>query len=59
VARERITLAQIRRFCAARLAPHKIPRAVLLLERMPVTARGKIDRARVEQMVHESIADGG
>jgi long-chain acyl-CoA synthetase len=59
VARERISLVEIRRFCAARLAPHKIPRAVLLLDRMPVTARGKIDRARVEQMVHDSIANGG
>jgi long-chain acyl-CoA synthetase len=59
VTRERISVAEIRRFCAARLAPHKIPRAVLLLERMPVTARGKIDRARVEQMVHDSLADDG
>jgi long-chain acyl-CoA synthetase len=59
VARERITVEEIRRFCAARLAPHKVPRAVLLLERLPVNARGKIDRARVEQMVHDSIAGGG
>jgi acyl-CoA synthetase (AMP-forming)/AMP-acid ligase II len=59
VARERITLVEIRRFCAARLSPHKIPRTVLLLERMPVTARGKVDRARVEQMIRDSIAEGG
>ena len=58
VARHRITLVEIRRFCAARLAPHKIPRAVLVLERMPTTARGKIDRLRVEQMVRDSIAEG-
>jgi len=26
---------------------------------MPVTSRGKIDRARVEQMVHDSLTDDG
>ena len=34
----------VRRFCAERLAPHKIPRVVLFLESIPLTARGKTDR---------------
>ena len=34
----------VRRFCAARLAPHKIPRSVVFLDAIPLTARGKTDR---------------
>ena len=43
--------AAVRRFCAARLAPHKIPRAVVPLERIPVTARGKTDRRQLRAAV--------
>ena len=35
------------RWCAARLSPHKRPRAVHLLEQLPRTGRGKLDRARL------------
>ena len=40
---------EVRQFCAARLAPHKIPRVVITLDAIPLTARGKTDRAAIEQ----------
>ena len=49
------TLA-VRRFCSARLAPFKIPRAVLFLEAMPLTARGKLDRRALDDAVRAAIA---
>jgi acyl-CoA synthetase (AMP-forming)/AMP-acid ligase II len=58
VAVERMTAVDIRRFCAARMAAHKIPRSILFLDALPVTARGKLDRSRAAQMVGESVADG-
>jgi glutamate racemase len=35
----------LRRYCTARLSPHKVPRVVVTLERWPLTDRGKLDRA--------------
>jgi long-chain acyl-CoA synthetase len=34
----------VRRFCAARLAPYKVPREVVFVDAIPLTARGKTDR---------------
>jgi len=48
---ERISTLSVRRFCAARLAAHKIPRTILFLGAMPLTVRGKIDRAALEDLV--------
>jgi acyl-CoA synthetase (AMP-forming)/AMP-acid ligase II len=45
----------IRQFCAARLAPHKIPRSIVRLERIPLTARGKTDRRALERVVQTSV----
>jgi acyl-coenzyme A synthetase/AMP-(fatty) acid ligase len=41
----------IRHYCAARLAAYKLPRTVLWLERIPLTARGKTDRVELEALV--------
>jgi long-chain acyl-CoA synthetase len=50
-------LAQdVRQFCAARLAPHKIPRTVITLDSIPLTARGKTDRAAIEERVRTALA---
>jgi long-chain acyl-CoA synthetase len=46
----------VRRFCSARLAPHKIPRTVVVLDSMPLTARGKTDRRALEERVRATIA---
>jgi len=47
----------VRRFCARRLAPHKIPRTILMLDAMPLTVRGKTDRAALEEL--GGIGSGG
>ena len=49
----------VRRFCAARLAPHKIPRTILMLDAMPLTARGKTDRAALEELVRARLQIDG
>jgi long-chain acyl-CoA synthetase len=49
----------VRRFCATRLAPHKIPRTILMLDAMPLTVRGKTDRAALEELVHARLEIDG
>jgi acyl-CoA synthetase (AMP-forming)/AMP-acid ligase II len=46
----------VRRFCAARLAPHKVPRTIVFVDAIPVTARGKIDRAALEGIVRARLS---
>jgi len=56
------TAPEIRQFCAARLAAHKVPRTIVRLERIPLTERGKTDRAKLEAIVAERLsrtADSG
>jgi long-chain acyl-CoA synthetase len=53
--RDGMTAPEIRQFCAARLAPHKIPRTIVWLERIPLTERGKTDRAKLEAFVREHL----
>lgn len=45
-----IKALEVRRHCARCLAPYKIPRAILVLERMPMTPRGKVDRRALEEL---------
>jgi long-chain acyl-CoA synthetase len=54
-ASSRLTPLAVRRFCAARLAPHKIPRSVVFLDEIPLTARGKTDRAALDDLVRARI----
>lgn len=49
------SLLDIRQFCSTRLAPHKIPRTVLVVESIPVTARGKTDRAALDTLVRAHL----
>ena len=51
-----MSLLEVRRFCAARLAPHKIPRVVLFLDTIPLTARGKTDYAALEVLMRAELA---
>ena len=53
-----ITALAVRQFCAARLAPHKIPRTIVWLDRIPLTARGKTDRRELEAMVRGASSRG-
>ncbi|MGI8673016.1 MAG: class I adenylate-forming enzyme family protein [Luteitalea sp.] len=45
---------QVREALSARLAPHKLPRVVVVLPELPVTARGKIDRAAVARLLDDA-----
>ena len=59
ISRDLSSALEVRQFCAARLAPHKVPRAIIFLPALPLTPRGKTDRTRLlslalEQLAHES-----
>ena len=45
----------VRQFCASRLAPYKIPRTVVALDRIPLTERGKTDQRRLEEIVEQRL----
>ena len=51
------TLLAVRQFCAARLPPHKIPRALVVTDAIPVDARGKTDRPRLEALVSAHLRE--
>ena len=40
----------LRQRCAKLLSPHKIPRRFIFLDRLPVDARGKMDRRALETL---------
>jgi len=44
---------EVRSYCAEKLSPYKIPRDLILLEAMPLTDRGKVDRKALEELVME------
>lgn len=43
----RLSAAQVLAWCRDRLAEHKVPRSVVLVEEIPRTSRGKVDREAV------------
>jgi long-chain acyl-CoA synthetase len=45
----------IRRWCRGRLGDHKVPREVLIVAALPLTARGKIDREAVTRLPSRRI----
>jgi acyl-CoA synthetase (AMP-forming)/AMP-acid ligase II len=57
VTRTRMTTIDIRRYCAGRLAPYKIPRAIVFVDAIPVTARGKTDRRALDELVRAHLAE--
>ena len=50
-----ISTLSVRRFCSSRLATFKIPRTVIVLDAIPLTARGKTDRRALEERVRATI----
>jgi acyl-coenzyme A synthetase/AMP-(fatty) acid ligase len=38
----------VARFCAQRLSPHKLPRRYVLVDALPKTATGKVQRKLLE-----------
>jgi long-chain acyl-CoA synthetase len=57
ISRQLSSALEVRKFCAARLAPHKIPRAIVFLPALPLTPRGKTDRARLLSLALERVDD--
>ena len=47
IAREpgRLSYEEVASWCRSRLAPHKVPKSIVLVDAIPRTARGKVDRA--------------
>ena len=45
-----VTRELVREHCRARLSPHKVPRVVKMIERIPVDERGKVKRAALAQL---------
>jgi len=52
-----VTALGVRRFCAARLAAHKVPRAIVFFDAIPLTARGKTDREALDAAVRASLSE--
>jgi long-chain acyl-CoA synthetase len=44
---------EVRRYCSGRLEGYKVPQAVEIVESLPQTASGKIDRASLARLVRE------
>jgi long-chain acyl-CoA synthetase len=53
------TLFGVRRHCAQWLAPHKVPRRVIILDTLPRTERGKPDRAKLRQVAAGLMPSAG
>ena len=51
----RPSVVALRQFCGARLAPHKIPRSFVFLDRIPLTERGKTDRRALDALVRGAL----
>lgn len=45
----------VRGYCAARLAAYKVPRTIVWLAAIPLTERGKTDRAKLEALVRDHL----
>ena len=57
----RVTERDLKHHLAVRLLPQMIPRRIAVLERLPVTSRGKVDRSRILELAlasseHEDAA---
>ena len=54
----RLSVEEVHAWCRERLAPHKVPRSVILVPEMPRTPRGKIDRTALLALGREAAATG-
>ncbi|HET7217764.1 MAG TPA: class I adenylate-forming enzyme family protein [Vicinamibacterales bacterium] len=50
-----VTALAVRRFCAGQIAAYKVPRTIVFLDRIPLTDRGKTDRAALEARVRDQL----
>jgi long-chain acyl-CoA synthetase len=49
------TTVELRRFCSSRLAAYKIPRLFVSVDAIPLTARGKTDRERLQALAQPEM----
>ncbi|MCC5960144.1 MAG: AMP-binding protein [Rhodobacteraceae bacterium] len=52
------TETDLQGFCKTRMARHKMPKYISLVDRMPMTANGKIQKFALRQAAAAAIADG-
>jgi acyl-CoA synthetase (AMP-forming)/AMP-acid ligase II len=50
-----LSAMEVRQFCAASLAPYKLPRLIIFLRSLPTTSRGKIDHATLLALALEQL----
>jgi len=50
-----LSRSSIREFCARRLPPHKVPRVIVVVRTMPLTARGKLDLSALQTLVDANL----
>ncbi|HEX7184252.1 MAG TPA: class I adenylate-forming enzyme family protein [Thermoanaerobaculia bacterium] len=51
----RVSVEEVLAWCRQRLAPHKVPRSVILVPEMPRTPRGKLDRSALMALGAEVV----
>ena len=56
---DRIDQAAVVAWCRSRLAEHKVPRSVVVVDEIPRTARGKVDREGVRRLAMRRGAERG
>ena len=52
------SVLDLRRYVAARLVGHKVPGQILLVDAIPASSTGKVQRARLAQLLFGSFAGG-
>ena len=50
-----VSAAAVRQYCAARLTAYKVPRTIVFIDSIPLTGRGKTDRAKLEAHVRDHL----
>jgi long-chain acyl-CoA synthetase len=50
-----LTRSAVRQFCADRLPPHKVPRVIVMVADLPLTARGKPDTRAMQALVNAAL----
>jgi long-chain acyl-CoA synthetase len=46
----RLSYREVAAWCRSRLAPHKVPRSIVVVDAIPRTGRGKVDRAALDAL---------
>jgi acyl-CoA synthetase (AMP-forming)/AMP-acid ligase II len=52
-----VSRAAIRQFCVSRLPSYKVPRVIVVVPELPLTARGKPDTRAIQALAEAAVAD--